>query len=200
MNLEYAIGVYSDSSLDHAIKAHVARKESPLLVCSIRGGNYVVELLGLNPGEPEAGIPPDPHLDFYVRPDVMCSALRSLPMPSVTPTGAGLPTTFPWGTQHPAGGPVQPGRTITAVQLRAAAMFDAGQSNRVVCDQGRLNFDFEMAPYGVPQYHFGVDGQWTVRPDRRITRTWAKLELAPNDYAILYDSMCHQCSQRGLYP
>ncbi len=200
MNLEYTIGVYSDGAVNHAIKAHVAQKQSPLLKCNLISGIYVLELRGLTPGQPEQGIPPDPHLDFYVRPDLMCQGLAHLPQPITTPSGVGLPTTYPWGTQHPAGAPIQSGHTIIAVAALLAVMYDMGQKNRITTTDARLNFDFEMSPYGVPQYHFGVDGEWVVKADKRIARTWAKIELDALNYAILYNALCIECKKRGLWP
>ncbi|HEY3318967.1 MAG TPA: hypothetical protein VGP72_00625 [Planctomycetota bacterium] len=197
IDLEYAVGLARRETESHAIKAHRRRRQNPAIDISMRSGVIVWTVVGLQRGEVEAAERDDvDHLDLYVFRHEFILLRPQLPLPTVAPTGTHLPRTYPWGREAPGKRMIQPGAPNARFPIQGATMRFADAHFRAITQgDAFINIDFEIAPYPHPlrasreQVHFGVDAQWNARRDSRIRHSFAEIEMSPQQYAGLYDSL-----------
>lgn len=202
MDCEYVVGLIRKSTDSFAIKAHRRKSQNPGVEI-IFAGDVVWRIIGLQPGIVEAADAGDnDRLDMYVLRDDLTHNWASWPLPTVGPSGQSLTRTFPWGKERQGKPLIRPGSPEAKFQVHSAAMnVPAIPAVVRTTVPPVLNLDFQLAPYPNPkggskqQVHFGVEGAWEIRMDKRIKNVLAEIRMSMQQYADIYHSLASLTTQ-----
>jgi hypothetical protein len=197
IELEYIIAQHQDGNASVAIKSKKVKQQNPAIRI-IRTRNLVEwHLVGLNLGEIETieGQSRVSRVDFYIGFEDLIHQRNLFP----ASTGTIIPNTsgvgYPIGSVRVGGTPIRLQGTIERMIIEDVnAIIPTYKLTKNINDDLILNLDRESSPYPIVaengnrttrQLHFGIEHDYNVRNDNRLSTPRICLTFTEDQYATV---------------
>ena len=197
--LEYLIAQHQDNNTSVAIRSKKPNNHNPAIIIKKSDGNMIWELRGLHHGEIEnvTGVPRVSRIDFYVGMEDLIEQRGNFSASIGTPIGNVQGLRIPVGTERPGGKEIRWKGAVGRVEIEdVSAIIPPFRLTKNDDSELILNVDRERAEYPIMsedgnqttlELHFGVEHEYNVVHDGRLTINRISIEMTEDQYATILD-------------
>lgn len=195
--LEYLIAQHQDNNVSVAIKSKKVNKHNPVIIIKRNGQNILWELRGLHHGDIEnvAGVPRASRIDFYIGMEDLIEQRGNFIPSTGTSLGNVQGLRIPVGTERPGGKEIRWKGPVGRVEIEdVSAIIPPFRLSKNDDSELILNIDRERAEYPITseggnqttlELHFGVEHDYTVVQDGRLSIDRIAIEMTEDQYATV---------------